>query len=94
MAIEAPIDDARRENVFGLLMSLNMLIEFGDAFDYSGWTSEADAPKLASGAARCCISQAPPARRLPISNQGCFRHPLCYHSTRSVPARLVLATKN
>ena len=30
------IDDARRENVFGLLMSLNMLIEFGDAFDYSG----------------------------------------------------------
>ena len=36
MAIEALIDDARRENVFGLLMSLNMLIEFGDAFDYSG----------------------------------------------------------
>jgi len=29
------VDDARRENVFGLLMSLNMLIEFGDAFDYS-----------------------------------------------------------
>jgi O-methyltransferase domain/Dimerisation domain len=36
IAIEALIDDARRENVFGLLMSLNMLIEFGDAFDYSG----------------------------------------------------------
>ena len=36
VAIEALIDDARRENVFGLLMSLNMLIEFGDAFDYSG----------------------------------------------------------
>ena len=35
-AIEALIDDTRRENVFGLLMSLNMLIEFGDAFDYSG----------------------------------------------------------
>ncbi len=34
--IEALIDDARRENAFGLLMSLNMLIEFGDAFDYSG----------------------------------------------------------
>ena len=33
VAIEALIDDARRENVFGLLMSLNMLIEFGDAFD-------------------------------------------------------------
>ena len=36
LAVEALIDDARRENVFGLLMSLNMLIEFGDAFDYSG----------------------------------------------------------
>ena len=36
IAIEALIDDARRENLFGLLMSLNMLIEFGDAFDYSG----------------------------------------------------------
>ena len=36
MAIEALIDDDRRENAFGLLMSLNMLIEFGDAFDYSG----------------------------------------------------------
>jgi len=35
VSIEALIDDARRENVFGLLMSLNMLIEFGDAFDYS-----------------------------------------------------------
>lgn len=36
VAIEALIDDGRRENVQGLLMSLNMLIEFGDAFDYTG----------------------------------------------------------
>ena len=36
VAIEALIDDARRENTFGMLMSLNMLIEFGDAFDYTG----------------------------------------------------------
>jgi len=36
IAIEALIDDARRQNVFGLLMSLNMLIEFGEAFDFSG----------------------------------------------------------
>jgi hypothetical protein len=36
IAIENVIDDARRQNVFGLLMSLNMLIEFGDAFDYTG----------------------------------------------------------
>jgi len=45
VAIEALIDDARRENLFGLLMSLNMLIEFGDAFDFSAadfrnWCSE------------------------------------------------------
>ena len=30
------IDDDRRENVFGLLMSLNMLIETPDGFDYTG----------------------------------------------------------
>lgn len=45
IAIENLIDDARRENAFGLLMSLNMLIEAGDAFDYTGadfrnWCSE------------------------------------------------------
>jgi O-methyltransferase/methyltransferase family protein len=36
IVIENLIDDARRENVFGLEMSLNMLIEFGDAFDFTG----------------------------------------------------------
>ena len=36
IAIENLIDDARRENAFGLLMSLNMLIEFRDAFDDTG----------------------------------------------------------
>jgi hypothetical protein len=36
IVIENFIDDARRENVFGLMMSLNMLIEFGDAFDFTG----------------------------------------------------------
>ena len=46
IAIENLIDDARRENVFGLLMSLNMLIELGDGFDYTGaqfraWCGEA-----------------------------------------------------
>ena len=46
IAVENLIDDARRENAFGLLMSLNMLIEFGDAFDFSGadflqWSKEA-----------------------------------------------------
>jgi hypothetical protein len=46
IAVENLIDDARRENAFGLLMSLNMLIEFGDAFDFTGrefwgWCREA-----------------------------------------------------
>jgi O-methyltransferase domain/Dimerisation domain len=33
---EAIIDDLRRENAFGLLMSLNMLIETPAGFDYTG----------------------------------------------------------
>jgi O-methyltransferase domain/Dimerisation domain len=36
VAIENVIDDDRRKNAFGLMMSLNMLIEFGDAFDFTG----------------------------------------------------------
>jgi ubiquinone/menaquinone biosynthesis C-methylase UbiE len=36
VVVENLIDDARRENAFGLMMSLNMLIEFGDGFDYTG----------------------------------------------------------
>jgi hypothetical protein len=36
IAIENIIDDERRQNAFGLMMSLNMLIEFGDAFDFTG----------------------------------------------------------
>jgi hypothetical protein len=36
IAIENLIDDDRRTNVFGLMMSLNMLIETGDGFDYTG----------------------------------------------------------
>jgi precorrin-6B methylase 2 len=43
---EAIIDDDRRKNAFGLLMSLNMLIETPAGFDYtgadcSGWMKEA-----------------------------------------------------
>jgi SAM-dependent methyltransferase len=46
VVIENLIDDARRQNAFGLLMSLNMLIEFGDAFDFTasdffGWCRQA-----------------------------------------------------
>lgn len=44
--IEDIIDDARRNNARGLLMSLNMLIEAGDGFnftgnDFAGWCREA-----------------------------------------------------
>ena len=43
---ESMIDDERRENVHGLLMSLNMLIETPGGFDYTGadckeWMREA-----------------------------------------------------
>jgi predicted nicotinamide N-methyase len=43
---DAMIDDDRRENAFGLLMSLNMLIETTGGFDYTGadcqaWMREA-----------------------------------------------------
>ncbi|MBI1356891.1 MAG: methyltransferase [Acidobacteria bacterium] len=43
---ESLIDDGRRQNVFGLLMSLNMLIETPGGFDYTGadcedWMREA-----------------------------------------------------
>jgi hypothetical protein len=42
IVVEHLIDDRRRENTFGLMISLNMLIEFGDAFDFTaadfrGW---------------------------------------------------------
>lgn len=35
VAIENIIDDARRDNAFGLLMSLNMLIETPEGYDYT-----------------------------------------------------------
>lgn len=53
IAIENIIDDERRRNTFGLLMSLNMLVENGDAFDYSMadfsiWAKEAGFGRLES----------------------------------------------
>jgi hypothetical protein len=46
LVYEALIDDERKENAFGLLMSLNMLIETPGGFDYTGadccqWLREA-----------------------------------------------------
>jgi len=36
IVFEALMDDDRRENAFGLLMTLNMLIELPGGFDYTG----------------------------------------------------------
>ncbi len=46
IVFEGPIDDERRSNTFGLLMSLNMLIETPAGFDFTGadcrdWLQEA-----------------------------------------------------
>lgn len=46
VAIDHIIDDERRENTMGLMMSLNMLLYYGDAFEYTGeqfvnWAEEA-----------------------------------------------------
>ena len=46
IAYDSIIDDVRSKNAFGLLMSLNMLIETNGGFDYTaadcmGWMKEA-----------------------------------------------------
>lgn len=51
VAIENIIDSDRRQNVFGLAMSLNMLIETGEGFDFtiddfSKWTKQAGFKKV------------------------------------------------
>lgn len=67
--MENLIDDARRENAFGLLMSLNMLIEFGDAFDFSGAISGNGLRKPALIGTKSFTSPVRAARRLPTSNR-------------------------
>ncbi len=65
VAIENVIDDARRSNAFGLMMSLNMLIEFGDAFDFTGadftrWCADAGFTRTEvihlAGPASACVA--------------------------------------
>jgi hypothetical protein len=74
---DAIIDDDRRENAFGLMMSLNMLIETAGGFDYTGedcqaWMREVGFSKTA-GRTACRpgldgdrIKVAYPGRGLPI----------------------------
>jgi hypothetical protein len=52
IAVENLIDDQRRVNAFGLLVSLCMLLEVGDGFDFTGadfraWCSEAGFQRFA-----------------------------------------------
>jgi predicted O-methyltransferase YrrM len=54
IVIENFIDDARRENVFGLMMSLNMLIEFGDASTSPAATLPGGAAMWAFARSRSC----------------------------------------
>jgi len=58
IVMENIIDNARRENTFGLMMSLKMLIEFGDAFDLRSEvilrTGRGHAKPLATLFAHCC----------------------------------------
>ncbi len=51
VAIENIIDNQRSQNIFGLTMSLNMLIETGEGFDFThndftGWAKEAGFSKV------------------------------------------------
>jgi precorrin-6B methylase 2 len=55
VAIENVIDDERRVNAFGLLMSLNMLIELPGGFDYTG--AQFDGWAKAAGFARTEVRQ-------------------------------------
>ena len=56
---EAIIDDDRSKNAFGLLMSLNMLIESPGGFDYSGADCRGGCRRRASGKPSLNTSPAP-----------------------------------
>ncbi len=77
VAIENLIDDARRENAFGLMMSLNMLIEFGDAFDFTAADFiGSGAPRPASAARKSStwrVRRAPRSHTNSGATRGCRR---------------------
>ena len=75
VAIENLIDDARRENAFGMMMSLNMLIEFGDAFDFTGadFSGTGVAKPGSSARWKWCTWRAPAALPSPTSSAGLRR---------------------
>ena len=69
VVIENIIDDARRENAFGLMMSLNMLIEFGDAFDFTGADFSSGAARPASARRKSSTWRVRRARRSRTSSR-------------------------
>lgn len=69
IAVENIIDDERRKNAFGLMMSLNMLIEFGTHSTLAARTSEAGAAKQGLNATKSSISPAHAAPRSHISKK-------------------------
>ena len=72
---DAIIDDERRENAFGLLMSLNMLIETPGGFDYTGKTNFGSG---STGSPTPSTSRATSAARVSMSgakSQSCPRSP-------------------
>ena len=70
VVIENIIDDERRVNAFGLLMSLNMLIELPGGFDYTGAQFDGWARGPASPVPRCATWPVPPAPRSPTRAEG------------------------
>jgi hypothetical protein len=80
VVIEALIDDARRENVFGLLMSLNMLIEFGMPSIIRGRIFGSGAARSALRGSRCCRWRGRRAPRLRINET----HGRDAHATKEI----------
>ena len=70
VVIENVIDNERRANTFGLLMSLNMLIELPDGFDYTPAPSSTGGLALQdSPAPKSNHSPGPPAPRSPTQSK-------------------------
>ena len=68
ITVDPLIDDARRTDAFGLLMSLNMLIEFGDAFGYTRREFASGANMLASSTSTySLLPELPPQQSLTSS---------------------------
>jgi O-methyltransferase len=95
---ESIIDDERRENAHGLLMSLNMLIETAGGFDFTGadcqtWMREAGFKRMSRGSPvrtqwlwrsnRLYEPPSGPGRRRPKSSSGQLHRRACHEPLHS-----------